>query len=80
MSAEMDSNTRIVDIYVRLLDEGVEVSRPTRAMVLESGLLKVLPTPSYDPNDETWEFPPGAIVRGEKRRDDSGEYLLAVPA
>jgi hypothetical protein len=78
MSAETDSNTRRVIIFVRLLNEGTEVSRPTEAVDFGNGLLKLLPTPDYDPEDETWEFPPGSIVRGEKRDVGSGERLFAV--
>jgi hypothetical protein len=78
MSAAMGSGTETVDILVRLLDEGTDVSRPTKALVLENGLFKILPTASYRADDENWEFPPGSVVRVEKRKDESGEYLLAV--
>lgn len=78
MSAEMDSVTSPVDVYVRLLNEGTEVSRPTRALDLGNGLFRILATPDYSPDDETWEFPPGSIVKCERRRDSSGEYLIAV--
>jgi hypothetical protein len=78
MSGAMDSDTRKVVIYVRLLDEGTDVSRPTSALDLGAGLFKVLPTADYNPEDETWEFPPGSIVKAEKRNNDAGEYLLAV--
>ena len=74
----MDPAIKHVKIFVRLLDEGTEVSRPTEALDLGNGLLKLLPTPDYDPEDETWEFQPGSIVRGQKRHGRSGEHLLAV--
>ena len=67
-------------IYIRLLDEGTEVFRPTEALDLGDGLFRVLPTADYDSEDETWEFPPGSVVRSKRRRDNSGEYLLAVRA
>ena len=76
MSAEMDSS--INKVFVRLLDEGTVVSRPTEALALGNGLFKILPTADYDPEDEAWEFPPGSIVRCENRKDSSGEYSLAV--
>ena len=41
-----------VEIHIRLLDEGTECSRPTQALDLGHGLLKVLPTSNYDPKDE----------------------------
>jgi len=65
-------------IYIRLLEEGTEVFRPTSAEPLEGGLLKVLSTPDYDPEDERWEFVPGTVVKGEKRELDGEEVLIAV--
>jgi hypothetical protein len=72
--------TNKVKIYVRLIGEGTEVSRPTEALDLGNGLLELLPTPDDDTEDETWEFRPGTVVRCEKRQGNSGEYLLAVRA
>ena len=65
---------------MRLLDEGTDVSRPTKALVLQDELLEILPTPDYSPNMETWEFPPGSVVKAEKCKGESGEYLLAIKA
>jgi hypothetical protein len=69
-----------IKIYVRLLDEGTEVARPTDALPLGDGLFRVLPTPDYDPQDETWEFPPGSLVRCKKEQwpHGQGEGWLAV--
>ena len=67
-----------VEIHIRLLDEGTECSRPTQALDLGHGLLKVLPTSNYDPEDEVWEFPPDSIVRSEVRRSGDKKFLLAV--
>ena len=78
MSADLDTNTERTKIFVRLLGEGTEVSRPTEALVLGDGLFKILPIPNYDPEDEVWEFPPGSVVRCKTLRDHSGEYLLAA--
>ena len=50
-------------IYVPLLDEGTPTCRPTQAIDLGKGLYKILPTPDYDPEDKTWEYLPGSIVR-----------------
>ena len=68
----------VVEIYVRLLEEGTNCSRPTQGVVLGNGLLKLLPTANYDPNDERWEFLPGSIVRAKEVRDVDGIFLLAV--
>lgn len=73
----MDSNTKKI-IYIRLLDEGTDVFRPTEVLDLGEGLFRVLPTADYDPEDEKWEFPPGSIVRAEKFQDRDGEHWRAV--
>jgi len=78
MSVDPDSNTRKVVLFVRLMDEGTDVSRPTEAFDLGDGRFRILPTVNYDPEDEIWEFPPGSIVQAEIRRGQGGEYLLAV--
>lgn len=79
MSAEMGSNTnKVVRVYVPLLDEGTDVVRPTEAIELGSGVYRILRPSDYDPEDETWEYPPGSLVRCEKRRGDSGDYLCAI--
>lgn len=74
------ASTSKITIYIRLLDEGTEVSRRTDALDLGNGLFQVLPTVDYDPEDETWEFPPGTVVRCEKRVGSVGEHLLAIRA
>jgi hypothetical protein len=71
------SNEGGVPVYVRLLNEGTDVSRPTEALDLGNGLFELLPTSDYDPENETWEFPPGSLVLCEKHIGSIGEYLLA---
>jgi len=73
-----DYMAETVEIYIRLLDEGTECSRPTQALDLGNGLFKVLPTSNYDPADEVWEFPPDSVVRSAIRRSEDKEFLLAV--
>ncbi len=65
-------------IYIQLLNEGTYVTRPTEALALKGGVYKVLPTLNYNVKNETWEFPPGSVVKCEKRNGAQGEYLLAV--
>lgn len=68
-----------VMVNVRLLGEETPTSRPTQAIPLEGGLYQLLPVPGYDPEDEIWEFLPGAIVRVERVFTANGkEILLAV--
>jgi hypothetical protein len=74
----MTKENPVVEIHVRLLDEGTDCSRPTKGVVLGSGLFKLLPTDNYDPDDEHWEFLPGSIVRAKEVRNADGIYLIAV--
>jgi hypothetical protein len=76
----VDSSTNLVKLYVRLLNEGTDVSRPTQALDLGDGTFRLLSTSDYDPEDEEWEFAPGLVVRAQRREDENGEYLLAVKA
>ena len=67
-----------ITIYVRLLDEGTDVWRPTLATVCGDGVFRSLATPNYNPEDESWEFLPGERVRCEKRKLSGGECIVAV--
>lgn len=50
----------------------------TEALELGNGLVKILPTTDYDPEDEAWEFPAESIVPIKRVDDPAGAYLLAV--
>ena len=63
MSAETASSINTVDLYIPLLNEGTDVLRPTKGLLLESDVVQVLATTDYDPTNEEWEFPPGSKVR-----------------
>jgi hypothetical protein len=67
-------------IHVVLLDEGTWCTRATEYIDLRGGLFRLLPTPTYDPEDEHWQFPPGSIVYSKSFRGSDGDYLLAVSA
>jgi hypothetical protein len=75
MSAATDSNIRT--IYIPLLDEGTSVMRPTQGELLGGGLYRVLATPTYDPDDEHWEFPPGTVVHCVTETRDGKDILVA---
>ena len=75
MSAAADSETDV--IYVPPLDEGVPVVRPARAVALGRGMFRLLPTPCYDADDETWEFPPGSVVVCVTERRGGAEVRVA---
>jgi len=72
--------TALVPILVRLLNEGMEVARPTSAEPLGNGLYRVLDTEDCASSDETWEFAPGTIVRGELRQFSDGKFLTTAKA
>lgn len=69
----MDTTT----IYVRLLDEGTDVFRPTQGESVREGVYRLLPTQDYDPEDERWEFLPGQVVKCELVSLHGGERLVA---
>lgn len=65
-------------VYVRLLDEGTDVFRPTQAECLQADEYRLLPTADYDPEDEHWEFLPHEAVKCEWMKLYGGERLVAV--
>lgn len=67
----------IKEIYIKLLDEGVEVYRPTKGEEIGQNIFKVLPTDDYDPDDETWEFLPNSKVKCIIEERDGRSILIA---
>ncbi len=67
-----------IELHVRLLNNGPEVFRPTRALKLGGGLFKLVASPDYHSRDEIWELLPGATVRVELHRGAKGDFPLAV--
>jgi hypothetical protein len=61
-------------IYVELLDEGVDVWRPVEATVEADGAFRL---PDHAPRDEAWRFPPGSVVRCERKLLSDGDQLVA---
>ncbi len=47
----------------------------TNALGLGGGVYKILPTPTYDPKEESWEFLPGDIVRLKNVKSGGFTYL-----
>ena len=64
-------------IYVRLLDEGVDVWRPVEAEQLPPGTYRILEQP-YDRVSERWEFTPGDKVVCELVDSTDGRILAAT--
>jgi hypothetical protein len=79
MSAETASSTDVSAVYVRLLDEGVDVWRPAPARRLSDSVYQILADARTDEN-EAWAFAPGEAVVVEHRVSDSGEGLLVAVA
>ncbi|NBX67054.1 MAG: hypothetical protein EBQ96_08675 [Proteobacteria bacterium] len=65
-----------IEVYVTLLEEGTDTIRATDAVDMGNGTFKLLPTPSYDPEDEIWEFLPGSIVKIKQAHDFHGRPVL----
>ena len=60
-------NTIPCKIYIPLLNEGVEVLRPTTGEKVKENVFRVNPTDDYNSEDEEWKFLPGSVVRCEKQ-------------
>lgn len=67
----------LTEIYVELLDEGVEVFRPVQAAPLGNQLFRI--ASRKDDPGETWKFQTGAVVRCRPNLfADGTSALLAV--
>jgi hypothetical protein len=65
---------RETSIYVNLTGEGLNLLRSVRAEHLGRDYYRIIDTM---PPDETWEYPPGAVVRCKKKNLSSGKALVA---
>jgi hypothetical protein len=65
------------EIYVSLLDEGVDVWRPVRAERLGGNVYRILSQP-YDREVEAWQFEPGDEVVCEMVASSEGQILAAT--
>ncbi len=69
--------TKQANIYIPLLDEGVNVIRPTSGELIENNIFLILPTTDYDPEIESWQFPPYSIVKCVSETWESATVLVA---
>jgi len=69
--------SRVVQIYVRLLDEGVDVWRPVQAEHLGGSVFRIICQP-YDRKVESWQFEPGDEVFCEQIESNEGRILAAT--
>ena len=65
------------EIFVKLLDEGVDVWRPVKAVQLSSDTYRIVDQP-YDRATEAWEFGPGEQVACEMISSSDGQILAAT--
>ncbi len=83
MSVVPDSSTKTVmsnTVYVHLLGEGVQVYRPVPAFQVAPTVYVLGGAEFYDPEDEEWEFLPGARVVVEERIMEEGDTVLIAIA
>jgi hypothetical protein len=66
-----------VEIFVKLLDEGVDVWRPVRAEHIQGNVYKIVDQP-YDREDESWQFEPGDEVICEMVELSASDILAAT--
>jgi len=66
----------VVEVFVSLLDEGVDVRRPVRAEHLQGNVYLIVDQP-YDREIENWEFEPGDEVICEMVDSKEGQILAA---
>jgi hypothetical protein len=66
-----------VEIYVALLDEGVDVWRPVLAEQFSDTVFRIEEQP-YERDIETWEFGPGEEVVCEMISRSGGPFLAAT--
>ena len=69
--------TDVVQIYIALLDEGVDVWRPVQAERLSGNTYRILIQP-YDRSIESWQFEPGDVVLCEMVDSSDGRILAAT--
>jgi hypothetical protein len=64
-------------IYVRLLNEGVDVWRPVDASRLQGDVYRI-GTENQHPEDEEWEFGAGELIRCRERTFSGGTVGLVA--
>lgn len=69
--------TGLREIYVHLENEGTEVWRPVDAKHIEADLY-LIPEDTVVPDDETWQFQPGTVVRCTHADKQGEDCLIAV--
>ena len=68
----------MITVYVKLLDEGTDVWRPTPAEPLGEMTARLVAPPNFDEQGEHWEFPPESTVKYESRMLSGEKVFVAV--
>jgi ribosomal protein S17 len=72
----------MTSIFVKLLDEEIDVWRPVEAMEIKDNLYKIISDSdkAYEEYDENWEFKTGDIVRCQYKKfpSEKEEFLVAI--
>ncbi len=72
------NNEKEIEIYVYLLDEGVETWCPVKAILIKENIYKIT-SKNQDPEDKKWQFSIEDFVRCNKKQFSGGkEGLVAV--
>ena len=69
--------TDLTKIYVHLEDEGTEVWRPVDAKRIEADLY-LITEETLVPDEESWQFQPGTVVRCTHAEKQGEDCLIAV--
>ncbi len=69
------NNTR--EVFVSLMDEGVDVWRPVQAEHVHGSVYRIADQ-HYDRETETWQFEPGDEVVCEMRESSDGQIFAAT--
>ena len=74
----MMSPTSTQTIYIKLLNERVDVWRPVQAINEGKNICTILPNINiYNPNDEEWQFNPGQTVKVRQEQHSDGIVWVA---
>jgi hypothetical protein len=65
-------------VYVKLLDEGVNVYKPVPAKKINKNTYKLEGMNIYDPLDEKWKFPPESYAEAIEQCLDNENVLVAI--
>jgi hypothetical protein len=74
----LGAKPKMSNVYVRLLNEGVEVYRPVVASRVSTTTYILGGADLCDPEDEEWEFPPGSLVNVQERILNGDVVLVAM--